>query len=147
MRRPIQAIVLLSVIYLMCGCSLFKPTTRMDMAPFAENTIAMVADISYGLNQEHSVYLRKYISGPPPAEYAAQWEMLRPVLRGIAAYSLALVTISKSNLTEKDKLDQLATFLDRMFRPVVEKVFKNLMLYPTELRGVKLTSPVSLRPR
>lgn len=120
MRRPIQALVLLSAIYLMCGCSMFRSTTRMDISPFAENTIAMVADVSYGLNQEHSIYLRKYMYGPPPQEYAAQWEMLRPVLRGIATYSLALVTISKSNLTEKEKLDQLATFLDRMFRPVVE---------------------------
>ena len=90
------------------------------MAPFAENTISLVADISYGLNRQHAVHLRKYMDDPAVAAYQEGWESMRTVLRGVAAYSLAVVTVSKSNLSEQEKVEQLASFLDRLKKPVAD---------------------------
>jgi hypothetical protein len=128
--------LILAVVSLNCGCSMFKSHTRVDMAPFAENTISLVADISYGLNQQHARHLRRYMGDEPLRAYQAQWQQMRPLLRGIAVYSLALVTISKSDLTETEKLDQLATFLDRMFRPVVDAPVQVMTMTSAELDDV-----------
>lgn len=131
MKRMILGIMLGMLFF--CGCSYVTPQTHVDMAPFAEHTIQLVADISYGLNAGHAVHLRKYRNGEPVLAYQNHWERMRPVLRGIATYSLALVTISKSSMTEEDKLDQLATFLDKMFRPIVEKPIHELQMDVPEL--------------
>lgn len=131
MKKTILVVIL--SLLLLNGCSYFKSSQRIDMAPFAENTISLVADISYGLNKGHAIHLRKYMHGEPIKEYQYHWERMRPVLRGIATYSLALVTISKSNMSEADKLDQLATFLNRMFRPIVEKPIHEMQMSAAEL--------------
>lgn len=134
MRLQILTIAVLAVG--LCGCGItrpFKASRRIDMAPFAENTISLVAEISYGLNHKNSAYLGKYADGPPIVEYREHWLRMRSVLRGVATYSLALVTISKSNLTEEERLEQLATFLDRMFRPVVQEPVHEFSIGPEEL--------------
>jgi len=90
------------------------------MAPFAEHTISLVADISYGLNRQHAVHLRKYLDDPAVVDYQERWDSMRTVLRGVAAYSLAIVTVSKSDLSEKEKVAQLANFLDQLKKPVAD---------------------------
>jgi len=121
---------------MLCGCSHFRSSRHIDMAPFAENTITLVSEIGYGLNHEHALYLRKYMQEAPLVDFAERWGHMRPILRGIAAYSLALVTVSKSNLKESEKLDQLAVFLDRMFRPVVNSPLHEFPLSAAELDAI-----------
>lgn len=53
------AAVLVTVI-LASGCGLFKPTTRLEIRPFSESTIAVTSDIRYGVWDVTSIYLRPY---------------------------------------------------------------------------------------
>ena len=114
-NRCMWGIFLLLGIMVTTGCANFRSSRRLDVTPFAESTINLVAEISYGLDATHAVHLRRYRGGEPVAEYRAHWDFFKPVLRGIGIYSLGLVTISRSNITEKERAEQLADFLDRMF--------------------------------
>jgi hypothetical protein len=108
------------------GCSYIKSQQRVDITPFAENTINLVSEVNYGLNTRSAVYLREYIDEPEVAEYREEWSHFRPVLRGVAAYSIAIVTLSKSDITKKERAVQLADFLERLLSPVItreEKAF------------------------
>lgn len=114
-KRCLWGVVLLLGIVTASGCSNFRSSRRLNVTPFAENTINLVADISYGLDATHAVHLRRYRGGEGIAEYREHWKFFKPVLRGIGIYSLGLVTISRSNISEEQRAEQLAEFLDRMF--------------------------------
>ena len=45
-------------------------TTRLNMAPFAEHLVKLVADIQFGLSGEKPVYTRQYLNGPEAAQLA-----------------------------------------------------------------------------
>ncbi len=117
-RRVRDVVPLILITATLAGCATFKASRHVDLLPFAESTISLISDITYGLNQQHAVHLRSYMKDPGVLAYNAGWDSLRPVLRGVAAYSLAIVTLSKSDLAEREKVDQLATFLERLLQPV-----------------------------
>jgi uncharacterized protein YceK len=122
MRRLLITVLILTTL---SGCSSIgsyvKPQERVDITPFAENTISLISEVNYGLNVRSAVYLSEYIDAPVLEEYRAQWNVFRPVLRGIAAYSIAIVTLSKSDITKKERAEQLAKFLDHLLRPVATR--------------------------
>jgi hypothetical protein len=97
------------------GCSGFRSSRRLDITPFAESTINLVAELNYGLEANQAHYLRRYAHGELVAEYRAHWDYFRPVLRGIGVYSLALVTLHRSDQSGTERAQQLADFLERMF--------------------------------
>ena len=101
------------------GCSYVKSTKRIDVEPFAESTINLVADINYGIDANRAAYLRPYVNGESVQEYRAHWDYFRPILRGIGVYSLALVTLQRSNLSEKQRCEQMADFMERLFAPAL----------------------------
>jgi hypothetical protein len=120
-----------------CGCSRvvrpFKSSKRIDMTPFAENTINLVMDIKHGMNSQMMVYNREYADLPAVTQYRTSWLSYRPILRGIAAYSIAIVTLSKSNLTETQRSDKLAEFLDKLLRPVAKNPDSNFIISEEDL--------------
>jgi hypothetical protein len=122
MLRP--AVVTLVVIPLL-GCSAarkpFRSTTRVNLAPFAEHTIAMASDVQYGLGQARTTYLRPFVDGPEVENYVAMWHKVRRVIRGIVAYSVEIVTLSESTLDGPERCNALATFVDEMLQPVIAK--------------------------
>jgi hypothetical protein len=118
------------------GCSMFSASRRVDITPFAENTINLVAEINYGMDANQAVYLRRYAGGEPVAEYSTHWEYFRPVLRNIGIYSLALVTLQRSNISGNEKAVQLADLLDRMFEDALVSGRSGYNLTPDQLRGV-----------
>jgi len=136
--RGVSLYVALALIVLaVCGCSSmsrpFKSSKGIDMAPFAENTINLLVDIKHGMQGGMAVYLRDYMSLPAVQEYRTSWLEYRPILRGIAAYSIAIVTLSKSNLTETQRSDKLAEFLDKLLRPVAMSPDSRVILSEEEL--------------
>ena len=122
--------------YATTGCSNFRSSRHLDVTPFAENTINMVAEISYGLDTNSAVYLRRYRGGDTAKAYRAHWEYFRPILRGIGIYSLGLVTISRSNITEKEKAEQLAEFMDRLFARNLAAKENRLSLSPERMNEI-----------
>ena len=53
------------------GCASFRSSKRLNLAPFAEDMIAVAGDIQYGLGQTYAVYLRGHGQTPEGAEMDA----------------------------------------------------------------------------
>lgn len=151
-----HVLIMIFGIAVLSGCSNFKSSKHVDMTPFAEHTVGLISDISYGLNSQRMVYLREYRDTPVVQAYGADWGQLRPVLRGVAAYSIAVVTLSKSNITDAQRNEQLATFLDKLLRPVIQRpespfiyseaefdgILENIRTQKTYLNGLLSAQPI-----
>ena len=99
------------------GCSYFKGKQRLDLAPFAERTVALAADIEYGSLQSGSAhYLRDYREDPVVVANKENWNHIRTLVRGIVAYSIEISTLGASNLAELERNEHFAKFLDRLLR-------------------------------
>lgn len=131
--RIIHLVLLLIVGSLLGGCSYIRSSKRMDMGPFAENTIDLIADIRHGMDANSSIYLTEYTSLDAVSEYRTNWKAYRPVLRGIAAYSLAIVTISKAQMNDEMRCQKLAEVLDEFLRPRILDGHANLLMSEEEL--------------
>ena len=67
MRKLALAIVILSI---QTGCSYLRSEQRLDLAPFAENTISLAAEIEYGMTESSRlVNLRELWDDPAIIEH------------------------------------------------------------------------------
>lgn len=93
-----QAAAVLLAVGLASGCGLFRPTTRLEIRPFSESTIAVTSDIRYGVWDVTSIYLRPYAGGPEQVRAEAIAEELRAAVISVIAYSVDVVALGRSNL-------------------------------------------------
>jgi tetrahydromethanopterin S-methyltransferase subunit B len=96
------------------GCSHFTPSTSANLAPFAEQTLAMAGSFEHSLGQGRLVYARHLAQGPETARYKESLAELQGHVRGIVAYSLQVVTVAESGLPADEKAKELAGFLDAL---------------------------------
>jgi hypothetical protein len=96
------------------GCSHFTPSTSANLAPFAEQTLAMAGSVDQSLGKGRLVYARHLAQGPETARYKESLGKLQGHVRGIVAYSLQVVTVAESGLPADEKAKELAGFLDRL---------------------------------
>ncbi|MCK4680609.1 hypothetical protein KAT82_05755 [bacterium] len=96
------------------GCSHFTPSTSANLAPFAEQTLAMAGSVEHSLGQGRLVYARHLAKGPETTRYKASLTELQGHIRGIVAYSLQVVTVAESGLPTDEKASELAGFLDAL---------------------------------
>jgi hypothetical protein len=109
------------VAFVLTGCSYFKQQERLDLAPFAERTVSLAADIEYGMTKGgRAHYLRKYKKDPIVVEHNETWIQVRGLLRGVVAYSVEISTLGASSLPSAERNERFAIFLDRLIRPVLE---------------------------
>lgn len=115
-----RAIVLLVAVVSFCsGCSNFRPQQRLNLAPFAEYTVQLAADIEYGAATTRFRYLREYRNEPALVAHREYWDRMRELLRGVVAYSVEISTLGASSMSEPDRNVRFADFLDRLIRPVL----------------------------
>jgi len=96
------------------GCSYFVPSTAANVAPFADQTLAMAGSVEHSLGQGRLVYARHLAQGPETARYKESLAELQGNVRGIVAYSLQVVTVAESGLPADEKAKELAGFLDAL---------------------------------
>ena len=96
------------------GCSYFIPSTAANVAPFAEQTLAMAGSFEHSLGKGRLVYARHLAQGPETARYKESLAELQGYVRGIVAYSLQVVTVAESGLPADEKAKELAGFLDAL---------------------------------
>jgi hypothetical protein len=125
-KNAVQLLVILVIALTITNCSYLKESRRINLAPFADNTISMIADIRYGLDDVRPVYIYPHIHGPGVDSMRIRVQKLRAVVRGMVAYSIELVSISESSLSGKERCDALAQFLDDLLRPVLISPKPNL---------------------
>jgi len=121
MMRRITLVLVLTGFALLAGCSQLRSTQRLDLAPFAEYTVNLAADIEYGLTKGARVrYLQDYRGDPEVVANNEQWNRVRTLLRSVVAYSVEITTLGNSQLSERGRNEELAKFLDRLVRPVMQ---------------------------
>ena len=96
------------------GCSYFQTSTAANLAPFADQTLAMAGSVEHSLGQGRLVYARHLAQGPETARYKESLAELQGHVRGIVAYSLQVVTVAESGLPADEKAKELAGFLDAL---------------------------------
>lgn len=132
-RLILKALLLCLMVPALSGCSMMRSSKHIDMGPFAENTINLLADIRAGMDAQTAVYTMDYMKSSATMKYTDAWREYRPMLRGVAEYSLALATISKSNLNEKEKAGKVADVLEKMIRPRIELTQDHAILSEADL--------------
>ena len=115
------------------GCSRLKSSTRMNLAPFAEDMIAVAGDIQYGLGQTYSVYLRGYGETPEAARMTAMAIKIRAIIRGAISYALEVVSLAGSRLTGPQRTLALGDKIEVLMRPVVAPPTQALNISQAEL--------------
>ena len=101
------------------GCASFRSSKRLNLAPFAEDMIAVAGDIQFGLGQTYAVYLRGHGETPEGAEMARMAAKVRALIRGTISYALEVVALADSRMSGPERTQALADHLDDLLRPVV----------------------------
>jgi hypothetical protein len=99
---------------LLSGCSTFKGSRQLSMAPFAENTGVMFAEAAKVSRPFQFKNLRPYTSLPEFQESRQQAMPVLRALRSVVYYSNQVVAIGNSKLSESDKNRQLARYLQEV---------------------------------
>jgi len=115
--RPVLTAALLALAITATGCSLFSSSRRLDMRPFGENTVQMVGEMQKFQRPAPWVYLKKYSDRPEVLAVGTEHLALRALLRGVALYSLEVVALGESRLSEQAKVRELASYLQESVRP------------------------------
>lgn len=135
-NRIIQMICLLLIIILFIGCALFQPTRRLNLEPFADNLIAITADIQKGLADKWSIYTREYINGPKVEEFQVYLYKVRAILRGVIGYSVEIVTLGQSQLNGKERANMLADYIVGLNRPVLREPVPDLNISRAQMDAI-----------
>ena len=101
---------------LLAGCASFKSTQRLDVGPFAENTVGMIGEVQRATKPVVWTYLKKYETLPSIREVRHAYAPARTLMRGVALYSTQIVSIYESDLPDPRKSQELARYLDEAIR-------------------------------
>src|SRR5512138_1364617 len=93
------------------GCSYVVSTKKLDMQPFAENTITAIGEMRKIEAPPVWIRLRPYFNHPSVLEARATAQPLTKLVRGVNAYSLQVVALNESRITDRSKSRELANFL------------------------------------
>ena len=104
------------VVSLLAGCSTFKASKRLDVGPFAENTVGMIGEVQRATKPVVWIHLKKYDNLPAVADARRAYAPARTLMRGVALYSTQVVSVYESSLPEERKAAELARYLDEAVR-------------------------------
>jgi hypothetical protein len=93
------------------GCSYVTTTKKLDMQPFAENTVTAIGEMRRIETPPIWVRLRPYFGHPTLVEARKTAKPLLDLVRGVNAYSLQVVALNESRISERNKVRELARFL------------------------------------
>jgi len=109
----------IAVTLFLSSCATFQAKKKVNLAPFAENAVSIVGEIEYGLSKARAIHVRPFIGGPASITYENQWKKLVRFLRGIVAYSVQVVTISQSSMSDEQKAEALSDYIADLSVPVI----------------------------
>ncbi|HTQ80782.1 MAG TPA: hypothetical protein VMM92_12355 [Thermoanaerobaculia bacterium] len=116
-RLLVLPTVLLALAVTSTACSVFQSSRRLDMRPFGENTVQMVGEMQKFQRPAPWVYLKKYSDDPKVLAVGSEHRALQALLRRVALYSLEVVALGESRLSEQAKVRELANYLQESVRP------------------------------
>jgi hypothetical protein len=110
-RRASLATTLLVLVVVSSGCSVFGRSRKLDMQPFAENTVTAIGEMRKLEAPPIWIRLRPYFFHPSIVETRAITKPLIELVRGVNSYSLQVVSLNESRIAEKSKVHELVRYL------------------------------------
>jgi hypothetical protein len=141
LRVTLQVLLFFTTIAFLSSCasmnqytSKFTKSTTANVAFFADNTIALIGDADIGLTKDDAIYTREFFNRSEREEQLISGLLseTKRLLHAIVNYSVRIVTISETALSEADRIKQYADFLDTL----EDWVEKNLDLKDTHYKTV-----------
>jgi hypothetical protein len=93
------------------GCTYFSSSKRLDMQPFAENTVTAIGELRRLDRPVSWVRLRAYQKHPAVEEARAEYVPLRNLLQGVTTYSLQLVALNDARTSDARKIRELVRYV------------------------------------
>jgi hypothetical protein len=109
--RLLLTATLLSFLAGSSGCSTVRGSRKLDMQPFAENTVTAIGEMRKLETPPIWIRLRPYFSHPSIVETRAITKPLVELVRGVNAYSLQVVSLNESRIAEPNKVRELVRYL------------------------------------
>ena len=132
-RTPF-AVLALALALTLTGCAMFKASTRLDVSPFAQNTVGMIGEVQRAAKPVQWVYLKKYESLPSVVYVRQAARPAQDLMRGVALYSTQIVSIYESPMDDQHRAEQLARYLDESVRErIVGNAAKEVFVSPSDL--------------
>jgi len=160
MNRPaahLRTILVMAFLASVTSCATFRSSTRLDVGPFAENTIGLIGEVQRTTQPVVWVHLRPYESLPSVIEARRAILPTRALMRSVALYSTQVVSIYESDVSDARKSAELALYLDETIRaslksrPSTEAFFSqtdldsaitSVRLAPTFLKALGAAQPI-----
>jgi len=117
-----RIIFLISLMFLITGCSVFQGSRKINMSPFSDNAETMFGEavkISRPFQWKH---LKTYTSIPEFKKMYLESIPLLEALRGIVYYSNQVVAINNAQISDKEKNRQLALYLYEALQKAKEEL-------------------------
>jgi hypothetical protein len=121
-RFGLAVLVLAMASVFSAGCSSFKTSRGIDVAPFAQNTVGMIGEVQRVSKPVVWVQLKPYESLPSVQAVREANLPTRALMRGVALYSTQIVSIYGSPISESRKVAELAAYLHDTVRPTLVSV-------------------------
>ena len=140
-NRKLGLIVLIFLVSTLAGCGgKFVKTQKEDLAPFADQTISMVADIAGGVEKARTITVQQLIDWEDPEvkEFVRLRTEINEVFRSIILYSLDIVAISEADKSGTEKAAALAEYLGSIEEPLEEQRDVEIRLTPEEFNQMVL---------
>jgi hypothetical protein len=116
LRPAVAPSFALACVALLAGCASFKASRRLDVSPFAQNTVGLIGEVQRANRPLEWVYLKKYESLPVILDARRTYAPARELMRGIAIYSTQIVSIYESPLSDSRRSQEVARYLDETIR-------------------------------
>ena len=159
-RRLLVSGILIALLgtVLLSGCSTFKGSRKMNIAPFSENTGVLFAEAAKVARPFQFKNLRSYTTLPAFQESRERSAPILRALRGVVYYSNQVVAIGNSKLSDEAKNRQLARYLKDMLAAAasptildslgldqasVQAILTNIRSAKTYLDGIAAAGPIA----
>jgi hypothetical protein len=150
-------IISIMCLFFITGCSVFKPTQKMDMTPFSENAGTLFGEAVKVSRPFQWKHCKPYLFIPEFNSMIVSAKPLLIVLRGVVYYSNQVVAINNSKLSDSEKNIRLAAYLSETLDKAVQnqkldsmaldklgtqETFDNIRNAETYLDGIAAASPI-----
>ncbi len=109
--RSLLAATLVLFVTTSTGCSYFTTQKKLDMQPFAENTVTAIGEMRKIDAPPVWIRLRPYFSHPAVLEARAAAKPLKDLVRAVNGYSLLVVALNEARISDRNKCRELAKYL------------------------------------
>jgi hypothetical protein len=93
------------------GCSYFTASKKLDMQPFAENTVTSIGELRRLERPPTWLRLRAYYNHPAIQEVREEYKPMRQLLTSVNTYSIQIVALNDARTSDARKIRELVRYL------------------------------------